>query len=225
SPESLTTSPNNQFSVNCTARAEVDGQSIPVDIEWTRIDIFSQSGPSELMPTLYTTTGSPERGYQSVLTTSENDTGNTIIYRCTATTLGYSSFSDITILVEAVFSSQSGFFTTSTSAATNIQTISSTFITNPSITPPTQKTISPNTVTTTVFIPGTYMSLSNNYVMMTMSTESQAQSTTKQASGVTTTPTASTATTNAAVNPSITTTNITAATMTPTIMTKSANAP
>ncbi|CAI8012112.1 hypothetical protein GBAR_LOCUS7772, partial [Geodia barretti] len=210
SPESLTTSPNNQFSVNCTARAEVDGQSIPVDIEWTRIDIFSQSGPSELMPTLYTTTGSPERGYQSVLTTSENDTGNTIIYRCTATTLGYSSFSDITILVEA---------------ATNIQTISSTFITNPSITPPTQKTISPNTVTTTVFIPGTYMSLSNNYVMMTMSTESQAQSTTKQASGVTTTPTASTATTNAAVNPSITTTNITAATMTPTIMTKSANAP
>ncbi|CAI8005642.1 hypothetical protein GBAR_LOCUS4333 [Geodia barretti] len=37
SPESLTTSPNNQFSVNCTARAEVDGQSIPVDIEWIRL--------------------------------------------------------------------------------------------------------------------------------------------------------------------------------------------
>ena len=99
SPESLTTSPNNQFSVNCTARAEVDGQSVPVDIEWTRIDFFSQS---ELMPTLYTTTGSPERGYQSVLTTSEDDTVNTIIYRCTATTLGYSSFSDITIFVEGM---------------------------------------------------------------------------------------------------------------------------
>ena len=73
-----------------------------MDIEWTRIDFFSQSGPSELMPTLYITTGSPERGYQSVLTTSENDTVNTIFYRCTATTLGYSSFSDITIFVEGI---------------------------------------------------------------------------------------------------------------------------
>ena len=128
SPESLTTLPNNQFSFNCTARAEVDGQSIPVDIKWTRIDILSQSGPSDLSPTLYTTTGSPERGYQSFLTTSENDTVNTIIYHCTATTLGYSIFNDTTILVEGnqvarilhmltlcaeVFSSQGGVFTTS----------------------------------------------------------------------------------------------------------------
>ena len=100
SPESLTTSPNNQFSVNCTSRAEVDGQSIPVDIEWTRIDFFSQSGPSELMPTLYTTTGSPERGYQSVLTTSENHT--IIVYRCTATTLGYSKSKDTTAFIRVV---------------------------------------------------------------------------------------------------------------------------
>ena len=73
-----------------------------MDIEWTRIDFFSQSGQSELMPTLYTTTGSPESGYQSVLTTSENDTGSTIFYRCTATTLGYSSFNDTTVLVEGI---------------------------------------------------------------------------------------------------------------------------
>ncbi|CAI7989214.1 Receptor-type tyrosine-protein phosphatase H, partial [Geodia barretti] len=162
------------------------------------------------------TTGSPERGYQSVLTTSENDTlNNTIIYRCTATTLGYYSFSDTTILVEAVFSSQGGFVTTSTSVATNIQTISSTFITNPSITPPTQKTISPNT---TVFIPGTDIisteSLTNSYVMMTMSTESQAQSTTKQASGITTTSTATTVATNQTVNASIATTNVYSITLT-----------
>ena len=97
SPESLTASPNSQFSVNCTARAEVDGQSIPVDIEWTRIDVFSHSGPTELMPTLYTTTGSPERGYESVLTTSENDTANTIIYRCTATVSSHSNFSETTV--------------------------------------------------------------------------------------------------------------------------------
>ena len=93
--------------------------------------------------------------------------------------------------------------------ATNIQTISSTFITNPSITPPTQKTISPNT---TVFIPGTDIisteSLTNSYVMMTMSTESQAQSTTKQASGITTTSTATTVATNQTVNASIATTNV-----------------
>ena len=74
-----------------------------MDIEWIRYAISRPSGPSELMPTLYTTTGSPERGYQSVLTTSENDTlNNTIIYRCTATTLGYYSFSDTTILVEGI---------------------------------------------------------------------------------------------------------------------------
>ena len=69
-----------------------------MDIEWIRIAISPPSGPSQLMPTLYTTTGSPERGYQSVLTTSEkNDTVNTIIYRCTATVSSYSSFSDTTV--------------------------------------------------------------------------------------------------------------------------------
>ena len=46
---------------------------------------------------------STERGYyQSVLTTSENDTANTIIYRCTSTMSSYSSFSDITIFVEGM---------------------------------------------------------------------------------------------------------------------------
>ena len=42
---------------------------------------------------------STERGYyQSGLTTSENDTFNTVIYRCTANVSSYSSFSDITII-------------------------------------------------------------------------------------------------------------------------------
>ena len=40
--------------------------------------------------------------YRSVLTTSENDTINTVIYRCTATTLNYSSFSDTAVHVEAI---------------------------------------------------------------------------------------------------------------------------
>ena len=73
-----------------------------MDIEWTRIDFLSQSGPSELMPTLYITTGSPKRGYQSVLTTSENDTVNTIIYRCTATVSSHSSFSETAVYVKGV---------------------------------------------------------------------------------------------------------------------------
>ena len=99
SPESLTTSPNNQFSINCTARAEVDGRPLNMTIKWIHIVISPPSGPSELMSTLYTTTGSPERGYQNVLTTSENDTVNTIIYRCIATTPSHSSYSDTTVFI------------------------------------------------------------------------------------------------------------------------------
>ena len=98
--ESLTTSHNIQFSVNCTARAVVDGEPLTVTIEWRRV---TPSGTSELMPALYTTTGSPEGGYQSVLTTSENDsTVNTTIYRCTATANNHSSFSDATVYFEGI---------------------------------------------------------------------------------------------------------------------------
>ena len=71
-----------------------------MDIEWIRYAISPPSGPSELMPTLYTTTGSPERGYQSVLTTSENDT--IIVYRCTAKTLRYSESKDTTAFIRVV---------------------------------------------------------------------------------------------------------------------------
>ncbi|CAI8019753.1 hypothetical protein GBAR_LOCUS11852 [Geodia barretti] len=57
------------------------------------------------MPTLYTTTGSPERGYRSVLTTSEND--YVIVYRCTATVSSYSNFSDTIVHVKAIAPSPS----------------------------------------------------------------------------------------------------------------------
>ena len=68
-------------------------------IEWIRIVISPPSGPSELISTLYTTSGSPERGYQSVLTTSENDTVNTVIYHCIATAHNYSSTSNDTAMI------------------------------------------------------------------------------------------------------------------------------
>ena len=39
---------------------------------------------SDVPSTDYETTGSPEDGYQSILTTTETDTVNTISYRCRA---------------------------------------------------------------------------------------------------------------------------------------------
>ena len=106
SPSSVTISPNDQFTVTCTARAEVDGQGYPVlmGMSWVRITKLPSGSMrvSQLRPTEYniTTTGSPESGYQSILTTTENDTVNMIIYRCTAKPPKYSSASrslDVTV--------------------------------------------------------------------------------------------------------------------------------
>ena len=89
SPESLTTAPNDKFTVTCTARAEVDGQSVYTEmiIEWTRLNIFPPSSSlinaSELMSTIITTNPT-ENGYTSILKSIENDSGNMFIYRCTA---------------------------------------------------------------------------------------------------------------------------------------------
>ncbi|CAI8013971.1 hypothetical protein GBAR_LOCUS8789, partial [Geodia barretti] len=188
SPESLTTSPNTQFSVNCTARAEVDGQSIPVDIEWIRIAISPPSGPSELMPTLYTTTGSPERGYQSVLTTSENDT--IIVYRCTAKTLRYSESKDTTAFIRVVQSPPSNVngctsFVTLTTTVTSSETatvVSSTSIkpsttlqitgtatvaVNKTVTPAEDIALSSHSSDTRLFSPTTTPASNSNMVIAT----------------------------------------------------------
>ena len=111
SPSSVTISPNDQFIVKCTARAEVDGQGSPVMIlmAWTHI-VKSASGlikESFLYLTEYniTTTGSPESGYQSILTTTENDTVNMIIYRCRARIPVYSdeiNGLDVTVTVRGM---------------------------------------------------------------------------------------------------------------------------
>ena len=93
SPSSVTISPNDQFTVTCTVRAEVDEQDhhVIIGIGWSRIT-KSPSGStneSQLSPNEYKTTGSPESGYQSILTTTENDTVNMIIYRCRARMASY----------------------------------------------------------------------------------------------------------------------------------------
>ena len=86
----LNVPPYNQFTMTCTARAEIDGETVPPEIiiRWTRISV-SQSGSmnaSQINSTEYDTTeiGSPNRGYQSILTTTETDTDHTITYRCRA---------------------------------------------------------------------------------------------------------------------------------------------
>ena len=84
----LNVSPYNQFTVTCTASAEVNGQRVPLEmtIEWVRRSEPSSGAASftDVFSTDYETTGSPEGGYQSILTTSETDTENTISYRCRA---------------------------------------------------------------------------------------------------------------------------------------------
>ena len=99
----LTTSPNKQFTVTCTARAEIDGQSVPLEmiIEWTRTNLCllsltdsSGSGPAlaencqkqntvECRGNTTITSGVLVTSYQSILTATENDR-DIIIYQCTA---------------------------------------------------------------------------------------------------------------------------------------------
>ena len=85
----LDVSPYNQFTVSCSARAELEGETVPLTIsmDW----IVRKQKPSSLFRfsavpyTRYRTTGSPEDGYLSILNTTETDTVNTISYRCRAT--------------------------------------------------------------------------------------------------------------------------------------------
>ena len=108
SPSSVTISPNDQFTVTCTARAEVDGQGLPVEVlRWVRItnSLSGLMNYYKLNSTEYdiTTTGSPESGYQSTLTTTENDTVNMIIYCCRArisTNSTTKNFSDAIVTIE-----------------------------------------------------------------------------------------------------------------------------
>ena len=84
--------PYNQFTVSCSARAELEGETLPLYIilmNW----IVRKETPSSFVSfipvpsTRYRTTGSHEDGYLSILNTTETDTVNTISYRCKATLL------------------------------------------------------------------------------------------------------------------------------------------
>ena len=105
SPSSVTISPNDQFTVICTARAEVDGQGLPVEVlRWVRIT-RSPSGSLNyfrLNSTEYdiTVTGTPGSGYHSILTTTENGIVNTTIYLCRARISDTKNFSDVLVTIE-----------------------------------------------------------------------------------------------------------------------------
>ena len=122
--KSLTTSPNKQFTVSCTARAEIDGQSVPLDmiIEWTRTNFCqlsstdsSDNGPAptkncqeqnavKCRGNTTITSGSPVTSYQSILTATENHT-DIVIYQCTARLLNDSIISDtatVTVFVKGI---------------------------------------------------------------------------------------------------------------------------
>ena len=76
--------PYNHFTVTCNASTEVEGETVPLEmtVDWVR-----RAGPdsfSNVPYTDYVTTGSPEDGYQSTLTTTETETRKEIYYRCRA---------------------------------------------------------------------------------------------------------------------------------------------
>ena len=99
SPSSVTISPNDQFTVTCTARAEVDGQDLPVEVLWWEWITPSPCGSENLNSTKYDITIT-ESGYKSILTTTENDTVNMIIYRCRARISDTKNFSDVIVTIE-----------------------------------------------------------------------------------------------------------------------------
>ena len=85
----LDVSPYNHFTVSCAARAELEGDTVPLTII---MDWIVRKQKRSLLPsfsavpsTRYRTSGSPEDGYHSIFNTTETDTVNTISYRCKAT--------------------------------------------------------------------------------------------------------------------------------------------
>ena len=108
SPSSVTISPNDQFTVTCIARAEVDGQGLPVEVlRWVRITTSPSGSVNyyQLNSTKYdiAVTGSPGSGYQSILTTTENDTVNMIIYLCRARISDTKNFSHVIVTIEGSY--------------------------------------------------------------------------------------------------------------------------
>ena len=111
SPQSLNVTSNEPFSLNCTVRAEHEGNPVNRIIQWIRIDPSSNK-----MKTALEAPSVSEPQYGSGLSSSPLDQfltpavleyqvvvvaieSGTFIYRCEATALNTTSFSDTTVFV------------------------------------------------------------------------------------------------------------------------------
>ena len=112
SPQSLNVTSNEPFSLNCTVRAEHEGNPVNTIIQWIHID------PKTALedPSVFENSSEPQYGsgllssspldqfltpavleYQIVESVTES---STFIYRCDATALNTTSFSDSTVFVK-----------------------------------------------------------------------------------------------------------------------------
>ena len=119
SPQSLNVTSNKPFSLNCTVRAEHEGNPVNTIIQWIHIDPSSNKMKTALEdPSVFDNSSVPQYGsgllssspldqfltpavleYQIVESVTES---STIIYRCEATALNTTSFSDSTVFVKKV---------------------------------------------------------------------------------------------------------------------------
>ena len=122
SPQSHNGTSNEPFSLNCTVRAEHEGNPVNTIIQWIHnIDLSSNNSPGMKTaleaPSVFDNSSEPE--YGSVLSSSTLDQfltpavleyqvvesvteSSTFIYNCEATALNTTSFSDSTVFVKKV---------------------------------------------------------------------------------------------------------------------------
>ena len=121
SPQSLNVTSNEPFSLNCTVRAEHEGNPVNTIIQWIRTNPSSDNAPGMKTvlegPSVFDNSSKPQYGsgisssildpfltstvldYQVVEVAIES---GTFIYRCEATALNTTSFGDSTVFVKEV---------------------------------------------------------------------------------------------------------------------------
>ena len=105
-PQSLNVTSNEPFSLTCTVRAEFDGNPVSTAIQWTRItSIHGMDKQSSVLANSCESgsgfsSSTPEQFSAVAVVVVENSIETGIsIYRCEATALNTTSFSDTTVVV------------------------------------------------------------------------------------------------------------------------------
>ena len=97
SPTYFVASPNDEFSLNCTAKAEIDGKSMD---EWGNPFTITIEWTVGLMNETLMVCNSTEPFKSCVMYAVGSDAVNDITYRCTAKYSSFSNFSDASVLLE-----------------------------------------------------------------------------------------------------------------------------